>query len=53
LVLDIESADILGAVVDMYVIRSMIAGIGLKNITAPLLSTHFLDSITVDTYGAI
>jgi hypothetical protein len=42
LVLDIESTDILGAVVNMDVIRSVIAGIGLKNITGasfdPLLS---------------
>jgi hypothetical protein len=36
----INSADKLGAAVDVYVIRSVIAGIGLKNITAALFSTH-------------
>jgi hypothetical protein len=41
LVLDIESADEFGAAVDMHVIRSVIAGIGLKNITAALFATHF------------
>jgi hypothetical protein len=49
LVLDIESADKLGAAVNMYVIGSVIAGISLKNITATLLSTHLLESITGDT----
>jgi hypothetical protein len=39
LVLDIESADKLGAAVDMYVIRPVIARIGLKNITAALFAT--------------
>jgi hypothetical protein len=43
LVLDIKSADKLVTTVDMYMIRSVIAGIGLKNITTTLFSTHFLD----------
>jgi uncharacterized membrane protein YvlD (DUF360 family) len=40
LVLDIESADKLIAAIDMYVIRSVIAGIRLKNVTPALLSAH-------------
>jgi hypothetical protein len=33
----------------MYMIRRVIAGIVLKNITTTLFSTHFVDSINVDT----
>jgi len=52
LVLDVESADKLRPAVNMYVIGSMIAGIGLKNITAARFSTHLLEGITVDTCTA-
>jgi hypothetical protein len=40
LVFDIESADKLVATIDVHMIGSMIAGIGLKNVSPAFLSTH-------------
>jgi hypothetical protein len=42
LVFDIESADKLVATIDVHMIGSMIAGIGLKNVSPAFLSTHGL-----------